>query len=562
MDETGLGPGSPAQFVGVDSPGTLPAVGEPIGIGADATSGSQSAQASRRWRTVWRIHFYAGMLALPMLVLLALTGLIILYTEPIDNAFGANLRRVVPAGEVVSLDIQRAAVEAAFPDLEVSGVTTPRGAGRATRFTMATEEERFRDVFVNPYSGEVLGSAAQGSGIVGLANRLHGTLNNDSIKVPLPMITGILGDGPAFASIPVGEIGVEIFACWGLVLAATGIFLWWPRRAGTGKPLFLPSLSRFRKGGRARWRDLHAVPGIVFAGVLIFFVTTGLPWSAYWGDNWAAASSDITPAPAFDEPASTLARTGDLDRFGNRIDWAVRDVPVPASDPIAGPSDPSGGLGHPAHPDHAPGDAGPGGQSTASPSTVVAPGPPATLGLQQIAEIARIENMQSGYSIALPVDSIEDPAGPVYGSFVLADPWPARLDSSAYVYVDQFSGKTLARTSPFESGTLSMATSFGINTHMGTQFGLVNRIVMTGGALLLLWMAFTAVVMWWKRRPKGRAGMPRRPADVALPRVLKWSAVGMGLVYPLWALSALAMVGVDRFVIRRVDRLRNTFGMR
>ncbi len=565
MDDTaGLASPGPSPRVGLEQPRTLPETrpeaGEPIGVAGGRAPGSDPAESSRRWRTVWRVHFYAGMFALPMLVLLSITGLVILYTEPINNAFGADLRKVVPAGAPVTLDAQRAAVAKEFPDLRVSGVITPKSEDLSTVFTVTSDDERFRDVYVNPYTGTVLGSLPQGSGIVGLANRLHGTLNNDALKLPLPMLTGILGDGPAFASIPVGEIAVEIWACWGLVLAITGIFLWWPRKAGTGKALFLHNLARFRNGGRARWRDLHAVPGIVFAGVLMFFVTTGLPWSAYWGDNWSAASSDLTPAPRFDEPASTAARTGDLDRFSNRIEWSVRNAPVPASDPTGGPG-PTGGLGHPAHPEHGPGTGQP-GMSTAAPPIAVEAGPPAPLSLARIADVARIEKMQPGYSIALPVDDTEDPADPVYGSYVLGDPWPARMATYSTVYVDQFSGATLARKDSYDSGALSAATSFGINTHMGTEFGLVNRIVMTGGCLLLLWMAFTAVVMWWKRRPKGKVGLPRRPNDVALPRAVKLAALGLGVVYPLWAVSALAAFGIDRLVIRRVRRLRTAFGTR
>ena len=38
---------------------------------------------------------------------------------------------------------------------------------------------------VDPYSAKVLGAATMGGGTVGLANRLHGTLNNESLTVPL-----------------------------------------------------------------------------------------------------------------------------------------------------------------------------------------------------------------------------------------------------------------------------------------------------------------------------------------------------------------------------------------
>lgn len=36
-------------------------------------------------RTVWRTHFYAAIIAAPILALMAITGLVIMYTEPITG---------------------------------------------------------------------------------------------------------------------------------------------------------------------------------------------------------------------------------------------------------------------------------------------------------------------------------------------------------------------------------------------------------------------------------------------------------------------------------------------
>ncbi len=35
-------------------------------------------------RRIWRLHFWVGLFAAPTLLLLACTGLIILYTQPLD----------------------------------------------------------------------------------------------------------------------------------------------------------------------------------------------------------------------------------------------------------------------------------------------------------------------------------------------------------------------------------------------------------------------------------------------------------------------------------------------
>ena len=254
MAETGTGAGEPAE----------PTDTEPELAG--------NTRASRLWRSIWRTHFYAGLFAAPILVLLAITGMVILYTEPIEQALDGDLVTVtVAAGdEQVTFDDQRAAVADRYPDWDVVSVTPPEEPDRSTAFAMTDEDGSAVNVYVDPYTGEVLGRQNDGADIVGLANRLHGNLDNESVTVPVPSLAGIFGDGPAFADAAVGDMLVEVFAGWGLVLAFTGAYLWWPRKQGTGKALFVP---RIRKPGRARWRDLHAVGGTVLAVMLVFFLT-------------------------------------------------------------------------------------------------------------------------------------------------------------------------------------------------------------------------------------------------------------------------------------------------
>ena len=128
------------------------------------------------------------------------------------------------------------------------------------------------------------------------------------------------------------------------------------------------------------------------------------------------------------------------------------------------------------------------------------------------------------------------------------------------VFVDQFSGATLARTTAADWGGISEGTDYLVSTHMGTQFGLINRIVMTSGCVLLLWSVFSAVVMYTKRRRKGSIGLPRRPIDVKLTRRLGFIAIGLAIIYPMWGFTAASVLTFDRFIIRRMPGLRKTFG--
>ena len=105
----------------------------------------ESDKASRRWRAIWRTHFYAGLVSAPFLVLMSLTGLVILYSQPIRNATQGELRTVSASGSWVPFETQKAAVTAAFPDTKITTMITPAGATSATVFGL----DGGRQAFVN-----------------------------------------------------------------------------------------------------------------------------------------------------------------------------------------------------------------------------------------------------------------------------------------------------------------------------------------------------------------------------------------------------------------------------
>lgn len=504
---------------------------------------AEAAKASRRWRAVWRTHFYAGAISAPILLLLAVTGLVILYTQPIQDALDHDVRVVAPASSALDYDAQAAAVRQAYPDAAIVSVVTPVDESHTTVFGL----DDGRDVFVDPSSGAVLGTRTQGGGVVGLANRLHGYLNNDSVKVPVPTAAGIFGDDPLFTDLDLGDIVVEVVACWALVLAASGIYLWWPRKRHTGKALFLP---RLRKKGRARWRDLHAVPGFVLSFMLAFFVMSGLLWSGFWGGSFGFAAEEVSPGSYPDPAVSSVARLGDIDRFGNKINWVLQDSPVPASPPPAADGGEHAGHGGGGEHDHGGG---------AAPAEGALPAP---LSLDGVIRAAEEEGLKPGFALALPEDSETDDGGVVYGAYSATNPWPAGSQDALTVFFDQFTGATLGRQELYGYGTVARAADYTVSAHMGTQLGLVNRIVITVACLALIWAVVSSLVMYLKRRRPGSLGLPRRPRDLRLANRLVLIAVVLGVIYPLWGVSAVVVLTVDRLVIRKVGHLRVAFGQR
>ncbi|BBY93112.1 membrane protein [Mycobacterium gallinarum] len=478
-------------------------------------------------RRIWRLHFWVALFAAPALVLLACSGLVILYTGPLNDWLHRDLYVVAEGPDTVSLDNQvDVAAQNVGADYTIDAVTPPAGAGQSTRvdflspggLSLPAGEANLTQVFVDPYTGRYLGQRSELSGLVGWANQLHRLFGNDGPQVHLPSV-GHLISPSAYpdATIPVGigNLWMELTAVWILVLMATGIYLWWPRAIEATKPLLT---IRWKRGGRIRWRDLHALTGVVIAVVLICYVLSGLTWSRYWGENWRAVSSTITPSIEVDAP-STPASMGDYDRLGRRIAWAATDDPVYVS-AIHGSA-------------------------------------PARLSFADVDRLAKGEHMVPGYAIIPPTDVTEN-GEMLYGSYTVVNAWPQRLSEQRTLYLNQFTGRTITNATAEHDGALSQATSFGIAMHMGTQFGVLTRILATVACLGVILSALTGLFMWWHRRPSGRSGLPGPVSDATRAGTPKRAAVAvsvaavvLGILFPVFGLSLLVVLGVEAVLARR-----------
>lgn len=481
-------------------------------------------------RRIWRLHFWIGLFVAPTLFVLSLTGLIMLYQQPLDTLLNRGLLVVAEGSQTVPLDDQVAvAVEHVPEDYSMDGVIPPAEPDRSTRVDFVAPdapeypqgESNVTQVYVDPYTGEYLGQRSQLSSPDGFGAQVHRLFGNDGPHLQLPSL-GHLINPEAYpdATIPVGvgNLWMEITAVWILVLAATGVFLWWPRAIEAAKPMFTV---RWGKGGRIRWRDVHALTGVVLAVILICYILSGLTWSRYWGENWRAFSSEVAPSAEVDAP-STPATMGDYDRLGRRIAWAAKDDPVYASQP-------DGNVA-------------------------------ARLTFEDIDRIAKSEQMVPGYAIIPPSDDTAD-GETVFGSYAVVNAWPQKLSEQRTLYLNQFTGATITNATADQDGALSRATSFGIAMHMGNQLGVLTRISATVACLGILVSITTGFLMWWRRRPAGKSGLPRPASDATradTPRnvkvVVAVVAVVLGVLYPAFGVSLLLVVGVEVLLARRRSR--------
>jgi uncharacterized iron-regulated membrane protein len=503
--------------------------------GSGETVGVQVADSSRRWRSVWRLHFYSGMFAMPFVVFMALSGLVILYTQPLQSLTAGHLYNVGRGESVVAYELQARAAQNAFPKATLTGIVTPASSTSSSIVSVDDGSKAGQQVFVNPYTGKVLGTEKPGSGLVGLANRLHGYLNVNTWKLSLPTVSAIWDGGKIMRPYVVGDMVLEIFGGWTLVLVLSGFCLWWPRRSRI--PADRERLSgkrrraftvRLNNRGRAKWRDLHSISGVVLLSAMLLTVISGMAWSTYWGPNFTALANKISPNSWTDAPPSVLGKRGDLDVLGNQIPWNSAERPIPAS------------------------------YATKTDGTL-----PAALSLSAVVAQAEKLGMKPGYTINFPKNVLDAASKQtVYGSFGLSNSWPRKTNEARDVYLDQFSGKNLAEQNAYGYGAVSYTFDSMVSTHMGSQFGVLSRIMMTLLCVLTIWSVFSALMMFRKRRRPGTVGLPRRPVDSSLSKRIVAMAMAMGVVFPLWGACAAMVLAVDRFVIRRNRRLRLAFGQR
>lgn len=238
---------------------------------------------------------------MPVLVLLANTGIVMLYGDSISRWLDPDVRTVEVGSTETSLDTQMAAVAERFPmDVvrEIKTASTP--SSPTVFFVSGIEQDEL--VFVDPYTARVLGSRSTGAGVVQLATRLHAFMNLDATVVSLPTPAALFDDGPRTIPISLSDAALEIAAGWAIVLVTSGVILW--RRPKDPRTRGVTSRRSF-------WRRAHATPGIILAGGLLVSLLTGMLWSTYWGATWRRVADQVTPGQQFRAPRSTMTMMGD-----------------------------------------------------------------------------------------------------------------------------------------------------------------------------------------------------------------------------------------------------------
>ena len=438
------------------------------------------------YNLAWRWHFYAGLFVAPFMILLALTGIIYLFKPQLDSLMYDHLLNVTPAHHSLSADEQLNRVKAAYPQGHISQYLPPINLERSAQFVLHNGGREL-NVFINPYNGDVLGEQDAKLNLQAVARALHGEL-----------MIGTLGDRL-----------VELAAGWGVVLVVSGLYLWWPRGQSAAGILW-PRLSR---RARPLWRDFHAVTGFWGAALLLFMLISGMTWTGFWGKQYADVWNQFPAAMWNNVPTSDIEARSLNTATRQTVPWALENTPMPVSG------------AHAEHMGHG-----------ATPSGPAAPG----ITLQDVVDTATARKVEPGYSITLPTT-----ATGVFTVAVFAD--DPRNDAT--LHVDQYTGQVLADVRWQHYSNVARATEMGVMLHEGKLFGSLNQIAILVVCLMILLSSVSGLVIWWKRRPQGRLGVPPLRHDLPTWKTGMVIMLALAIVFPLVAASLVAVWVLDRLLL-------------
>ncbi|MFM7187480.1 MAG: PepSY-associated TM helix domain-containing protein [Armatimonadota bacterium] len=275
--------------------------------------------ASLRIRSiVFLLHQWLGVVVGGYFVLMAATGILLLYADPLDRIISGHLY-AVSESTPASVDLTRLvnAVETQLPAYPIEDIRLPRDARDSVLILSPGSEGRgTTEIYVDPRSYTVLGTRLEADAWNVWVYGLHVELKLASLG---KNINGILAMSVA-------------------ALLGTALPLWWPKNRHQVTQRLLVK----RGTSRMRWLfDVHNVAGIYAYGVLITVVVTGVYF--VYQESVEPALLRMMQRPVKEEPDvitdvktqlswSTLLASGEAVYPNGKTTWV--NLPLSADKPF------------------------------------------------------------------------------------------------------------------------------------------------------------------------------------------------------------------------------------
>lgn len=206
--------------------------------------------------TAFHLHRWLGLIGGILLCIAGLTGAVLVFWHEIDRVvLTQRFGQIMPTGERIAIATVVNTVKATYAarSFTLGSINFPEHADQPYLVWLEAPAERHWQVFVNPFTGQIMGDREWESSWVGMIYELHYKLWAGD--------TGLLIMG--------------IVALLTLLLSITGIVLW-------------PGWRKLIAGFKIKWKnahikrtnfDIHKVAGIITAIFLAFIGFTGFAWN-------------------------------------------------------------------------------------------------------------------------------------------------------------------------------------------------------------------------------------------------------------------------------------------
>ncbi len=208
---------------------------------------------------LWKWHFIAGLVSLPFVIVLAITGGIYLFKDNYEGPQQEAIKVIKAEANPISFQ-QQWELAKSVAKKQPNIMVIPSKYTQATEFVSGRFSHK-NSIYINPYTAKVTGKISPKDSKMHTVRKLHGEL--------------LLGK--------FGTKIIELIASWMVVLIITGIYVFWPNKKQGVKGFFTV---RLKQGKRILFRDLHTVLGFWVSLLLLLTLAGGFPWTDVFGDNF------------------------------------------------------------------------------------------------------------------------------------------------------------------------------------------------------------------------------------------------------------------------------------
>jgi uncharacterized iron-regulated membrane protein len=203
------------------------------------------------------LHLFIGLITGLVIFIVAATGCLAAFEEELRGYFQSELLEVKATNDArIPLSKIQLIVEKAQPEVGIKAILVKSEANGSVEVQMKNRDV----VYIDPYSGQVLGSGNKRNDVFGKILRLHRNL--------------LLDDA--------GEWITGISALLFFFMIISGIIIWWPITKRNRKEKFT---LRLKVHPVKRNYDLHSVLGFYASWLILFTVLTALIFSFEWAEK-------------------------------------------------------------------------------------------------------------------------------------------------------------------------------------------------------------------------------------------------------------------------------------